>query len=226
MYFKNGLNSIPNSWDCCLIEIKPVPKNIIPASIAVSRSDRLLSVSVQNFARIGSADHFLKGEVVVVENEFAFIPMFTPSGASGCGLFTRGGRLVGIVQSTYDTADGIEIEKDVYSARQIGTLFVKALTNARHEAVLSRVLVCAQILAMYSNNPAMIENISDNSETTALLQLQESRNSPPHTLSDSGGSFPLGKRNRSNSTPDSHTVKREKTAKVIRNGEVIEVIRF
>ena len=48
VYFKDGLKSISKSWDCCLIEIKNVP-NIIPVSITLS-SDRLLSVTVQNFA--------------------------------------------------------------------------------------------------------------------------------------------------------------------------------
>jgi hypothetical protein len=217
VYFKDGLKSISKSWNCCLIEIKNVP-NIIPVSITLS-SDRLLSVTVQNFARIGSADRFLKGEVVMIENEFAFIPMFTPSGASGCGLFTSDGRLVGIFQSTHDTADGIEIPDDIYSAREIGTLFVKALTNSRHDAVLSRVLVCARILEMYRDNPATIENSSD--EATVLMQ----ERSPSHTISSSSAST-VRKRDRSDSIPDSKSVKRERTAKVIRGGEVVEVFSF
>jgi len=203
VYFKDGLESISKSWDCCLIEIRNVP-DIIPVSLSAG-NDRLLSVTVQNFARIGSADHFLKGEVVVIEKEFAFIPMFTPSGASGCGLFTSDGRLVGIVQSTYDTANGIEITGDVYSAREVGTLFVKALTNSRHDPVLSRVLVCSQILEMYRDNPATIENSSDE-EATVLVQERNSSH-----ISSNG------------STPDSKNVKRERTAKVIRGGEVVEV---
>ena len=123
------------------------------------------------------------------------------------------------VQSTYDTADGIEIPDDIYSAREIGTLFVKALTNSRHDdAVLSRVLVCARILEMYRDNPATIEKSSD--EATVLMQ----ERSPSHTISSSAST--VRKRDRSDLTPDSKSVKREKIAKVIRGGEVVEVFSF
>lgn len=149
--------------------------------------------------------------MITVENEFAFIPMFAPAGASGCGLFTQEGRLIGIVQSTYDTADGIEIPGDLYSARQLGSLFVKALTNSRHDPVFSRVLVCARVLEMYNSNPATIENIRE----TEVQQGASVRTDNTEDLIRNDSS--------SNSTPDSKNAARERTAKVIRNGEVVEI---
>ena len=98
---------------------------------------------------------------------------------------------------------------DVYSVREVESPSAKALmttSSARHNnAVLSRVLVCAQILEMYRDNPATIENSSDE-EATVLVQERSSSH-----ISSNG------------STPDSKNVKRERTAKVIRGGEVVEV---
>jgi hypothetical protein len=172
-----------------------------------------LGVSVQNFVRIGSAYRFLIGEVIMAENEFAFIPMFAPSEASSCGLFTEDGRLVGIVQSTYDTANAIEISGDVYSAREVVSLFVKALlTNSRHDPVLSRVLICAQVLEMFRTNPATIENPRESEVLRGGGSVQRY----------STGSS-IGKGSSSTSTPDSKNVARDRTANEIRDGEVVEI---
>lgn len=196
LYYKNGLKSSSKSWDCCLIEIEAVP-DLIPASVTVI--EKLLSVPVQNIARIGSTYRVLKGEVIMVENEFAFIPMFAPSGALGCGLFTQEGCLMGIVQSTDDTADRIEITGDVsYSAQEVQSLLVKALTTSRQDPVLSRVLVCARVLEMFYSNPATIENLRETTSRT-----------------DSS----------SNSMLDSKNVLKEseKNASVLRDGESVEI---
>ena len=78
--------------------------------------------------------------------------------------------------------------------------------------MLSRVLICAQVLEMYHSNPATIENPRE-SEV-----LQGGGSFHPYSTGSS-----IEKGGSSTSTPDSKNVARERTAKVIRDGEVVEI---
>eukprot|EP01036_Dinobryon_divergens_P030090 gene30090-39285_t len=94
--YRNGLTSfsgINRCWDCALIEI--LDSDPVITSWAVGKTtDTLLNEHVQNVALIDDNKHIVGGTVIEESKDFAFLPTFVISGASGCGLYDDSGFII------------------------------------------------------------------------------------------------------------------------------------
>ena len=88
--------------------------------------DTLLNEHVQNVALIDEKKHIVGGIIIEESKEFAFLPTFALSGASGCGLYDDSGFIIGIVQSTTDRINGVVVPQGTYSIESLEVyLFVR-----------------------------------------------------------------------------------------------------
>ena len=126
--YRSGLTSFSGDnrcWDCALIEILDTASVISRWEVGKTM-DTLLNEHVQNVALTDEKKHIVGGIIIEESKEFAFLPTFALSGASGCRLYDDSGFIIGIVQSTTDKINGVVVPQGTYSIESLEVyLFVR-----------------------------------------------------------------------------------------------------
>ena len=139
-------------YDRILIEVL-LPAELKPLQLSLTPS---LNMKLTNVASIAGSKTLVSGRVVTMTDHEAYIPAFTPSGASGLGLLDANGAVAGVIRATSDQHEGIDIPEGNYSVKAVGMMFMRALDDARHEPIYT-VLILSQEFSSILTSPSRKE---------------------------------------------------------------------
>lgn len=124
-----SFNGHDRRYDVVLIEISSKPRGATPTGLHICS---LLDLHVTNHSIVGNERFILVGTIVKASDDFGYLPLFAASGTSGTGMLDDDNRLVGIIKTTTDTSEGIELREGVYSTGQLGRLYVSSASCNQH----------------------------------------------------------------------------------------------